>query len=499
MIRCMGCMKEYEEGLDTCPYCGYFETVNGGTSKYLSPTTILQGRYIVGEVKSADSKYIDYIGFDALIEKCVTIRTLLDRIECQNIDFDSQTGITTILDYFQEEEVSYIVTDYKACYGNKVVEEQSPIYREEIEEYCEKPVKSESKNNNKILIMIVCVMGIIALILIGVLSQDSTEESWDIAEIEGLEIEEVEIEKPEVEEVEIEEPEIEEAEIEEVEIEEPEVEEPEVEELIMEEVEEEYEIELLSFVETMGGDDVMEFMVANLWVQRNYEEGTSLGNIEDWNSEFIEGNTDSDVATQILREEITENRLVLEGIISIIDDGYNGDYIEAPYWFIFELYADGSYIVDFIEIENLATKVTASYELTDSYGTYYAENVLDRDSATVWSPLEGEGNYVKFEYSSDTEIYGVLLLNGHWKSEDTYEKNGRITELEIFTDDVEIGNFYLNTAGYKSSIAEDGIYNYMLIFDEPVTATELYLYIADSIDGYKYVDVCVSEILIIAR
>ena len=48
MFRCMGCMEEFDDSLDTCPHCGY----KRGTPPYdaydLPPETILAGQYIVG-------------------------------------------------------------------------------------------------------------------------------------------------------------------------------------------------------------------------------------------------------------------------------------------------------------------------------------------------------------------------------------------------------------------------------------------------------------------
>ena len=49
-VRCLGCMEEYEEGLSACPHCGYVNGTPAGEVHYISPGSVLAGRYMVGKV-----------------------------------------------------------------------------------------------------------------------------------------------------------------------------------------------------------------------------------------------------------------------------------------------------------------------------------------------------------------------------------------------------------------------------------------------------------------
>lgn len=77
MYRCMGCMKEYQENHQKCPYCGYDKNSATNHSHHLLPETILQGRYIVGKVLGVGGFGITYIGFDAELERVVAIKEFL--------------------------------------------------------------------------------------------------------------------------------------------------------------------------------------------------------------------------------------------------------------------------------------------------------------------------------------------------------------------------------------------------------------------------------------
>ncbi len=451
MRRCMGCMKEYEEGLKSCPYCGYVEGINGNAGDYLATSTILQGRYIVGKVVSEDEERTCYIGYDALLEKTVLIyETFQKQKKLKNV-------ASQVVDDFQVGEATYIVIEYQAELPQEI---------------------QVAKNSKKPIFIVAVIVILLILILALMLPKNSGQSEPDGMDTEAI----VEI----LEDV---------AEEEEVEVEES----IEVEEEIEVEIVEITEIDLEEFVDEIGGDETMEFIIANFWADVNYGESTVTGNVKELDEDISESNVNSNVATKILKETVTEDSLVLEGVITVIVDQYDGDYIKAPHWFVYEMDQEGNYSIVYDEVENTASKVTASYELTDSYGSYTMENALDGKATTTWSPEKADGNYALFEYSEEKEIYGVLLLNGYWKSSDTYTNNGRVTEMAICTDAYDLGTFNLNTATYKSSIADQGIYNYMVLFEEPVTSSELYLILEDSIDGSKYEDVCISEILVIAR
>lgn len=71
MKRCLNCMEVHDELLPSCPYCGW----NGMWRKgdWLEPGSILQGRYIVGTLRSRNEADIVYIGLDALFNRKVLL------------------------------------------------------------------------------------------------------------------------------------------------------------------------------------------------------------------------------------------------------------------------------------------------------------------------------------------------------------------------------------------------------------------------------------------
>lgn len=71
MVRCLNCMKEYDEQEEACPYCGFKE--ESGEPQCLPPGTILAGRYIIGMPRRANPADLLYIGWDALFSRRVLI------------------------------------------------------------------------------------------------------------------------------------------------------------------------------------------------------------------------------------------------------------------------------------------------------------------------------------------------------------------------------------------------------------------------------------------
>lgn len=77
MKLCMGCMRQIEEQLSTCPYCGFNETTLRQESYYLDPGTIVGGKYILGRVLSYGGHTVSYLGMDAEINRKVIVKEYL--------------------------------------------------------------------------------------------------------------------------------------------------------------------------------------------------------------------------------------------------------------------------------------------------------------------------------------------------------------------------------------------------------------------------------------
>lgn len=77
MKLCMGCMKQIEEHLAACPYCGFNETALRQESYYLDPGTVIGGKYIVGRVMSYGGHTVSYLGLDAEAGRKVVVKEYL--------------------------------------------------------------------------------------------------------------------------------------------------------------------------------------------------------------------------------------------------------------------------------------------------------------------------------------------------------------------------------------------------------------------------------------
>ena len=72
--RCMKCMHPLTVGETVCPECGRAYGSVNAESFALKPGTILEGKYLVGEMLGQGGFGITYIGFDLLLEQKVAIK-----------------------------------------------------------------------------------------------------------------------------------------------------------------------------------------------------------------------------------------------------------------------------------------------------------------------------------------------------------------------------------------------------------------------------------------
>ena len=77
MKYCMGCMEQYEDELNKCPYCGYEEGTQAEQALHMEPGSILHERFIVGKALGYGGFGVTYIGWDALLEQKVAIKEYL--------------------------------------------------------------------------------------------------------------------------------------------------------------------------------------------------------------------------------------------------------------------------------------------------------------------------------------------------------------------------------------------------------------------------------------
>lgn len=80
MYVCLGCMEEYNEKYNNCPYCGCAKNTPVYKTYHMVPGSILQGKYIVGKAIHEDGCGVTYIGKDASLNKKILIQEYLSSI-----------------------------------------------------------------------------------------------------------------------------------------------------------------------------------------------------------------------------------------------------------------------------------------------------------------------------------------------------------------------------------------------------------------------------------
>ncbi len=142
MFRCMGCMEEFDDSLNTCPHCGYKRGTPPRDAYDLPPETILNGRYIVGrklakqESQKAGEKYT-YLGFDCANNQKIVLREFFpsdaiirntplppfekDDAEKKNcllaygerlVHFPDHSNAANVYDCFEENGLVYYIHNY---------------------------------------------------------------------------------------------------------------------------------------------------------------------------------------------------------------------------------------------------------------------------------------------------------------------------------------------------------------------------------------------------
>lgn len=145
MARCYQCMKEYPDGYDICPHCGYDQTSEAASLYYLPAGTVLgQGRYLVGKEISAGGFGIVYRVWDQTLGKMLAIKeyfpsAIATRVpgtrqvrvhsaknsrEYENgknrflsearrvAKFQNNPNVVDVYDFFEENETAYMVMEF---------------------------------------------------------------------------------------------------------------------------------------------------------------------------------------------------------------------------------------------------------------------------------------------------------------------------------------------------------------------------------------------------
>lgn len=143
-IRCLNCMKEYEESLKACPDCGFVPGTPPKEICHLHPGVILAGRYVTGTVVAYGGFGILYRAWDEKLQVMVAVKeyfpssyvnrnpgekdifiytskkksefeaglkTFLEEAK-NTAKFSSHPNIVNVYDYFRENQTAYMVMEY---------------------------------------------------------------------------------------------------------------------------------------------------------------------------------------------------------------------------------------------------------------------------------------------------------------------------------------------------------------------------------------------------
>lgn len=143
-VRCMNCMKEYEEGQARCPRCGYVRGTRPKEIYHLYPEMELEERYIIGTVVGFGGFGVLYRAWDKKLDHMVAIKEyypagMVTRIpgqkevilytgkkneeykngltrfldEARNTArFSSNPNIVNVYDFFEENGTAYMVMEF---------------------------------------------------------------------------------------------------------------------------------------------------------------------------------------------------------------------------------------------------------------------------------------------------------------------------------------------------------------------------------------------------
>lgn len=73
-MRCLNCMKTYDDGYGVCPYCGYISSGEAKELYQLPPGIVLNNRYLIGTALGVGGFGITYVAWDQKLEQKVAIK-----------------------------------------------------------------------------------------------------------------------------------------------------------------------------------------------------------------------------------------------------------------------------------------------------------------------------------------------------------------------------------------------------------------------------------------
>ena len=133
-----------------------------------------------------------------------------------------------------------------------------------------------------------------------------------------------------------------------------------------------------------------------------------------------------------------------------------------------------------VSAEQNSIKESATYD-------YSAKSAIDGDSSTSWQENEegtGETTGIQINLDGNHKIRYLVLYLGNWRSDQLWEYSARPKTLTI-----QIGDSQTKDVEFS-----DEKKKFCLSFDEPIDASYISMYIADSYEGSRWNDNGISEV-----
>ena len=144
--------------------------------------------------------------------------------------------------------------------------------------------------------------------------------------------------------------------------------------------------------------------------------------------------------------------------------------------------------IDFSQYQKVVPVSTEqnSIKESDTYD-YSAQSAVDGDSSTSWQENEegtGETTGIQLNFDGNHKVRYVVLYLGNWRSDQLWEYSARPKTLTI-----QIGDSQTKDVEFS-----DEKKKFCLSFDEPIDASYISMYIADSYEGSRWSDNGISEV-----
>ncbi|UTW67963.1 hypothetical protein KFE94_07560 [bacterium SCSIO 12643] len=138
------------------------------------------------------------------------------------------------------------------------------------------------------------------------------------------------------------------------------------------------------------------------------------------------------------------------------------------------------------------SEILSNSELDEiNKNTYLAQNAHDFDVNSCWAYRQKGNEKLTYIFNFNDEniaINALSIFNGYYKSQDLWEKNGRIKKMTLYINGVEHGDIYLLDQREHQIVSLENI---PFRSDTPLI---LEFEIIETYKGSKYDDICLTEL-----